>query len=156
MSAPDDIVKSKSAGRGLQKLWVPVVLLIGLVLGELISFVISRPFPGGPGGPPGSTFPFHQFPPDPTFGFHVVLTTVSVALLISLVVIYGRMYVDTKANFALGLVVVLVALLIQSILSYPLFEDLIVTPSIEPGYWSSVADIVSICAYAVFLYLSLE
>lgn len=140
----------------LQKLWVPVVLFIGLVIGELISIATAQPagfeFWQGPNG----MFYFHQLPPDPAFGYHVILTTIEVALLVSLVVIYARMYAETKANFALGLVVVLVALFLQAVLSYPILEDLIVTPQIEPGFWSPVADVVSICAYTVFLYLSLE
>jgi hypothetical protein len=142
----------------LQKLWVPVVLLIGLVVGELISITTAQPagFEFWQGRNGMFYFYFHQLPPDPAFGYHVVLTTVEVALLVSLVVIYARMYAETKANFALGLVVVLVALLLQAVLSYPIVEDLIVTPQIEPGFWSPVADVVSVCAYTVFLYLSLE
>lgn len=139
-----------------QKLWVPIVLLIGLIVGELIAAATAQPS----GfeleiGPNGMIF-FHPLPPDPAFGYHVILTTIEVALLVSLVVIYARMYAETKANFALGLVIVLVALLIQAVLSYPIVEAFIVTPQIEPGFWSPVADIVSVCAYAVFLYLSLE
>ena len=138
-----------------QKLWVPIVILIGLVLGEGISVLTAQPSYGFYMGPNGFLY-FHQLPPDPAFSYHVILTTIAVILLVSLVVIYGRMYLETKANFALGLVVVLVALLIQATLSYPIIEDLIVTPSIEPGFWSPAADVLSVCAYTVFLYLSLE
>jgi hypothetical protein len=140
----------------LQKLWVPVILLIGLAAGELISAATAQPAGFEFGQAPNGMFYFHQLPPDPVFGYHVILTTIAVALLVSLVVIYARMYAETKANFALGLVVVLVALLLQAVLSYPIVEDLIITPQIEPGFWSPVADTVSVCAYTVFLYLSLE
>lgn len=142
----------------IQKLWVPIILLIGLFVGELISAAEAASQPRGFvfGTEPGGMFYFRPLPPDPTFGYHVVLTTITVALLISLVVIYTKMYVETKANFALGLVVVLVALLIQATLSYPLVDDLFFTQSIEPGIWSPATDIVAICAYTVFLYLSLE
>ncbi len=140
----------------LQKLWVPVVLLIGLVIGGLISVTTAQSAGFEFWQAPNGMLYFHQLPPDPAFGYHVILTTVEVALLVSLVVIYARMYAETKANFALGLVVVLVALFLQAVLSYPIVEDLIVTPQIEPGFWSPVADVVSVCAYTVFLYLSLE
>lgn len=142
----------------VQKLWVPIVLLIGLFVGEIISAAETASQPQGFefGIGPGGYIYFHRIPPDPAFGYHVVLTTISVALLIALVLIYTRMYVETKANFALGLVVVLVALLIQAMLSYPLFEDLFYTPLVGPGISSPVADVVAICAYTVFLYLSLE
>jgi hypothetical protein len=137
-----------------QKLWVPIVLLIGLIAGEAILFATAGqppPFGGGSYG-----FGFHNFPRDPLFQYHVLLTTVEVSLLIALVLIYGKMYVETKANFSLGLVVVLAALLLQALLSYPVVDGLIGTPTIEPGFSSPTADVFTICAYTLFLYLSLE
>lgn len=136
----------------IQKLWVPIVILVGLIAGELISVSIVPSPPRYGGGPFGY---FHKFPTSALFEYHVILTTVEVALLVALVVIYSRMYIETKANFALGLVVVLVALLLQALFSYPITQGLfeIVGP---PDYSSFAADVVTVCAYAVFLYLSLE
>jgi len=140
-----------------QKLWVPIVLLIGLVVGEILSLATSMETQFGRGqGPFGPFGPFHPFPTDPLFAYHVIFTTIEVALLIALVLIYSKMYVETKANFALGLVVVLAALLLQAALSYPILDDLSGPVSMQPGYWSPAADVVTICAYTVFLYLSLE
>jgi hypothetical protein len=145
----------------LQKLWVPIVLAIGFVAGEVLSYETAIPqFPGG-GGPFCFTCHFHPFPSNPLFGYHVLLTTVEVALLVALVVVYGRMYVETKANFALGLVVVLIALLAQALLSYPILQGLIGPLYPGSGYSSEAvdilaADIFTICAYTVFLYLSLD
>jgi hypothetical protein len=140
----------------LQKLWVPILLAIGFVAGEVISYGTAMQQPQGGRGPFCFTCHFYPFPSDPAFGYHIVLTTVEVALLIALVVIYGRMYVETKANFALGLVFVLIALLVQTLLSYPLLQDLIGPVNLGPGYSSQAADIFTICAYTVFLYLSLD
>jgi hypothetical protein len=139
-----------------QKLWVPFLVLIGLALGELISYFTSEPseyitFGSGPMG-----FYFPHLQSDPLLQFHVVLTTVEVVLLVSLVVIYIRMYAQTRANFSLGLVVVLVALLVEALLSYPLIIGYYGPVSLEPGLSSPSADIFTVCAYAVFLYLSLE
>jgi len=103
------------------------VLIVGFILGELISFGTMTQGPnGGGGGGSGGGGPFgyfHPFPSDPLFGYHIVFTTIETALLVSLVIIYTRMYVVTKANFALGLVVVLGALLLQGLLSYPILDD---------------------------------
>jgi hypothetical protein len=139
----------------LQKLWAPIVLLVGLVAGEAISLAANaQQGPQYGGGPFGH---FHPFPTSPLFEYHVILTTVEVALLISLVVVYSRMYIETKANFALGLVVVLGALLIQTLVSYPVTESAIGPVTLPgPGYSTFAADVVTICAYTVFLYLSLE
>jgi len=160
MTTPATEVPSSPPRRShAQKLWVPIVLLIGLIVGELISAAtVQQPSPppfGGGGGPYG--FYFHHFPTNPLFEYHIVLTTVGVALLAALVVIYVRMYVDTRANFALGLVIVLIALLLQALFSYPITVAAIGLVQF-PGsaYLSLAADVVTICAYAIFLYLSLE
>lgn len=152
--APSETPKKRSY---IQKIWVPLVIVIGLAIGELISYISesSQEFEQ----PPPGRFGFGYFPhlqSDPTLQLHIVLTTIEVALLISLVVIYIRMYVQTRASFSLGLVVVLVALLVQSLLSYPVFISYYGPVSLQPGLSSPTADIIAVCAYAVFLYLSLE
>jgi hypothetical protein len=144
----------KGGGRYVQKLWVPVVLAIGFVAGEAISYGAEVQEPPGRGGPFGTHF--YPFPTNPIFPYHVLFTTMAVALLIALVVIYGRMYLETSANFALGLVFVLVALLVQTLLSNPILEDLVGQVPMGPGYSTPTADIFTVCAYTVFLYLSLD
>lgn len=154
MTTTKDEPAAREGRRGLQKLWVPVVLVIGFVSGEVISFGTETPGREGRGGPFGGHF--YPFPTNPVFSYHVVFATMEVALLLSLVVVYGRMYLETKANFALGLIVVLIALLIQTLVSNPILVDLMGTPPLGPGYLTPTADILAICAYTVFLYLSLE
>ncbi len=133
------------------KIWVVIVLLVGLIWGILISDLATQPrevrlgfFRGVP-----------YFNPEPSIRLHVVLTTMEVALLVALVVVYLKVYSETKANFSLGLVVVLGALLLQTVLSYPLIlglEGVILLP----GRLTTLADILTLSAYTVFLYLSLE
>lgn len=140
-----------------------MVVLIGLALGELISYYSTEAEgvcyggpPGFPGCGPFSIYRFPRFENDPPIQFHIVVTTVSIALLVALVVVYIRMYIETKAYFALGLVVVLLALLVQGLLSYPIVAGFIGNVALGPGLSSEVADVFTVCAYTVFLYLSLE
>jgi hypothetical protein len=133
------------------KLWVVVVLLAGLVAGVLLSDLATLPdefrqpfFRGVP-----------VFNPDPAIRLHIVLTTVEVALLVSLVIVYLKVYSETRANFALGLVIVLAALLLQTLFSYPLVLGTGVF-ILVPGLLTLLADFLTIGAYSVFLYLSLE
>jgi hypothetical protein len=144
---PAVVPKKSTAG----KLWVVVVLLVGLVAGVLLSDLATLP--------EESRDPFFRgvpvFNPDPSIRLHIVLTTVEVALLVSLVIIYLKVYSETKANFALGLMAVLVALLLQTLFSYPLIlgtQGVILVP----GVLTTLADFLTIGAYTVFLYLSLE
>ena len=60
--------------------------------------------------------------------FHIILSTIGMALLVALILVYARTYQQTKANFILGLLVVLFALLLQSLLTYPLLLELEFTP----------------------------
>jgi hypothetical protein len=153
--------RKEEGHRGLPKLWVPFVIIVGCFLGFL-SYVLA----------------FHnlenQLPPlgllreqmEITLEFHVILSTVGMALLVALLVVYSRTYLQTRANFILGLVVVLFALLFQAILTnpvylsfaepYPTFPNPLRRASLPPGFSSPIADIFMIIAYAVFLYLSLE
>jgi len=133
------------------KLWVAVALLAGLVAGVLMSDLATLP--------EESREPFFRgvpvFNPDPSIRLHIVLTTVAVALLVSLVIVYLKVYSETHANFALGLVIVLSALFLQTLFSYPLIlgtQGVILVP----GTLTMLADFLTIGAYTVFLYLSLE
>jgi hypothetical protein len=133
------------------KLWVAIVLLVGVVWGVLLSDLAAEP-------QEGRFFFFRGVPyfnPDPAIRLHVILTTVEVSLLVALVVVYLKVYAETKANFSLGLVVVLMALLLQAVLSYPLILG---TGAVilVPGILTLLADLFQIGAYIVFLYLSLE
>jgi len=138
-------------GKMLSKLWVPIVLFVGALIG-IISYEIaseSAEFPRfGRFG--------QQFGPDLYLEFHVILSTIGMALLVALIIIYARTYLQTKANFILGLLVVLFALLLQSLLSYPILLELEVAPGFAIAFFSPVADVFTIIAYTVFLYLSLE
>jgi hypothetical protein len=134
------------------KLWVVVVLLGSLVSGVILSDLSTMPDEGRPNFFRGAPY----FNPDPTIRLHIILTTVEVGLLLALVVIYLKIYAETKANFALGLVIVLGSLLLQTIFSYPLVLGLEGPVLFVQGRLPTVADILTISAYTVFLYLSLE
>jgi len=103
-------------------------------------------------GPPDVQFKFQVFRE-----FHIILSTVGIALLVALLVVYGRTYTQTRANFVLGLLVMLFALLLNSVLTYPIFLGLAEPAfSFPPFFFSPIADVSTIVAYAIFLYLSLE
>jgi hypothetical protein len=133
------------------KLWVVVALLAGVLAGVLLSDLATLPEEYR------DPF-FRQFPvfnPDPYIRLHIVLTTLEVVLLVSLVIVYLKVYSETQANFALGLVIVLSALFLQTLFSYPLIlgtQGVILVP----GTLTLLADFLTIGAYTVFLYLSLE
>ncbi len=134
-------------------LWVIIVLLIGTIAGIILFLFVASHIiiiGGGP-PPPGFIAGILTF-----LAEHIILSTVSVALLISLVLVYGRIYRQTRANFSLGIFIVLLALLFQAILNYPILELYLVNNLGPTAFSSPLADVFTIVAYAVFLYLSLE
>jgi len=148
-----------SKNRGPSRLWLPIVLIIGGLLGVLVyqatypeqEFFYRFPLPG------------YDFEYEALRAFHIILSTMGIVLIIALIVVYMRTYIQTKANFMLGLLIVLFALLLQALLTYQVFLDYM-EPGIGPpgssiaasNLSSPIADVFMIVAYAVFLYLSLE
>lgn len=78
------------------------------------------------------------------------------AAMFALLVVYARTYSQTGARFALGLTVVLIALLLQSLLTSPLVYTALGTTASTLGPFLLVADVFKIAALSVFLHLSLQ
>jgi hypothetical protein len=128
------------------------VILVGALIGLLSALNLQEEFPGN-GFPRILGFGYGPFV---YLQYHIVLSTVALALLATLIVVYSRSYAQTRANFMLGLVIVLFALLLEALLKSPLL-DLYVTGRVEiDAFYSPVSDVFTIIAYSVFLYLSLE
>jgi hypothetical protein len=87
---------------------------------------------------------------------HVILSTIEIVLLVSLVAIYVKVYAETRANFSLGLIIVLGALSVHSFLSFPLVVNEIEPILYGSGLFFPYTDLLTIIAYSVFLYLSIE
>ncbi len=141
-------------GTRISKIWVPVILAFAVLLGLALAETIPsfHPCPSGYSCPPPILY---YISIRGALMLHVVLSTIELVLLGSLVVVYVKVYADTRANFSLGLIVVLLALTVHSFLSYPLVVNqtyLILYGSLFFPY----TDLLTIVAYAVFLYLSLE
>ena len=140
---PTEIAKTK---RGAS-VWVPIVLAIGLVAGLGFLFM-----------PSPVQHPFGRPPPEfETFeNFGLILSTLNVALLIALLVIYARMYSETGANFALGLVLVLGALLAETVVGSPLLFRLFDVPPGGQTAFLLIAETFKGVALTIFLHLSLQ
>jgi len=137
---------------GISKIWVLVVLAFGLLLGAFFAVTI-----------PAATLPpaegfgrFFMLTVQRALQLHLILTTLEIVLLLSLVGIYLKTYLDTRANFSMGLLIVLFALLIHGVLSFPVAVNQIAPVLLGSGAFFPYPDILTIIAYVIFLYLSLE
>jgi hypothetical protein len=145
--------QDEKKGGSTSKVWVLVVLVVGVALGIVLSVVQTSttavPWRGhGRGG-----WGLQLDTPDDV---DVILSTVSMVLLAALLLVYVKTYKETKAKFALGLVGVFLALLFQSILTSPLVYGAFGQASEGIGTFLLLADVFKIAAFTVFLYLSLE
>lgn len=132
--------------KGPSKGWVAVVITAGVLLGMILSYFVSVPY--------GWRFIPPQF--REALILHIVLSTVSISLLVALVIVYIGVYASTGARFALGIIIVVFALLLQSLVQYPLLLGLFFPFAEGQESFLSFADVFTVAAYTIFLYLSLE
>lgn len=134
--------------RRISKIWVLGVLAFGIVLGILLALTVRLDFlRAGPGQ-------FFLLSIQRALQLHVILSTIEMVLLFSLVIVYLKIYSETRANFSMGILIVLFALLVHSILSFPLTVDDIGPVLLGSGAFFPYPDIFTIIAYAIFLYMS--
>lgn len=126
--------------------WTIIVLAVGLALGALLAVA---PRPRGPGPGPGSAF-------ETLDDLDAILSTVALTFLVALLLVYARTFNDTGARFALGLIVVLAALLFQALLTSPFLFGIFGHRLGGLGPFVLVADAFKAVAFSVFLYLSLQ
>lgn len=147
-------------GTRISKVWVPVTLVIAVLLGLVLAQTIPSP-PVCPEGYICYPYPGYLYwlSIQRALQLHVILSTIEIVLLISLVAVYIKVYAETRANFSLGLIIILGALAVHSFLSYPLVVNYVFN-DVDPILFGSVffpyTDLLTIIAYSVFLYLSIE
>jgi hypothetical protein len=128
-------------------LWTAAVLAIGLAVGLVFAFA---PRPGRPGPGPRND-PFETFE-----DIDVIASTVAIALLGALFVVYAKTYSDTGAASALGLLFVLTAFLFEAALTSPVLFGAFGHQLGELGPFLLIAHVFRTAAFAAFLYLSLQ
>lgn len=135
--------------KGPTKLLVPLVIAAGIFAGVALSYLLPLPYGVGP-------LAFYADQIRNLLVLDMIMSTVSISLLIALVAVYLRIYSKTGANFALGILVVMFTLLLQALLRYPLLLGFVGRIGFQFGPYLTAADVFSIAAYTIFLYLSLE
>ncbi|MCL4518202.1 MAG: hypothetical protein M1587_03300 [Thaumarchaeota archaeon] len=130
------------------KLVVVLTLIVGTIAGVIMSLIADAYTSNGSGS--------GAIQADAMRVAHVVMTTVSITLLVALVVIYARTYAATKAHFTLGIWMVLLALLLRSLLTYPVVLNFAEHMELLGNPLAPISDAFTVIAFALFLYLSLE
>ncbi len=143
MSTPADTSRSVPAWG-----WVVLVVLVGVVAG--VALALLGPAAMAPPGP-------HSGPaPAVSFRAPLFVSGLDLVLVLALLGVYVRTFTETRARFALGLVVVLFALFFETLVTSPaVFGAFGYVPG-NLGFFFLLGGIFEAAAFAVFLYLSLE
>ncbi len=153
-SEPAQVPQSPPVGRKrTSRVWVLVVLGVSVLLGIVLAQTIPTPE-----CPPGYFCPpvyLYLLSVHEALMLHVILSTIELVLLASLVVVYIKVYSETRARFSLGLTLILGALLVHSLLSYPLVVNDVESVLYGSGLFFPYADFLAIAADSIFLDLSL-
>jgi len=130
--------------------WIPIVVALGVVLG--LAEIALWPTHGGPAGPP----PRGVATPRVVAESFALLSAVALALLVALVIVYLRTFRETRAQFALGLAAVLLALLFENVAGSPFLFAVFGYGPGNLGPFLLVGTVLEVAALVLFLALSLE
>jgi hypothetical protein len=86
----------------------------------------------------------------------VVVTTINVALLVVLVINYASIYVKTRSEFTIGLLIFAVAFLIKDMTSSPLFTGAFGFGLFGLGPFAFLPDLFELVALSVLVYLTVK
>lgn len=135
------------ARRGMW-IWVLATVAVGLALGALVSLFTVPPHGPPPGGLSAGV---------PWLGrAATILSGLDLVLLVALVFVYLRTYLQTRARFALGLVLFLIALLVQIVTISPAVFAAFGQGPGRLAPFVVLAALFEAIALVVFLALSLE
>lgn len=130
---------------------VVIMAMFGIILaGALLDLRRSEPAPD---------FRFERERLDPDkLELHLKLKTALTFVIITissmLIFIYYSIYRDTRTDFTLGLIVVMVSFLVYGITSNPIIPRLIGLPAPGFGLFTMIPDIFATVALFTLLYLS--
>ncbi len=85
-----------------------------------------------------------------------VVTTINVALLFVLVINYGSIYLKTRSEFTIGLLIFAIAFLIKDLTSSPLFVGAFGFGLFGLGPFAFLPDLFELIALSALLYLTVK
>lgn len=135
--------------------WVLLTVGIGIIASILVIFLTPPILSIGSGGP-APIGPVHHFTFSPYASIGTVLSVISFTLLIALLIVYIRIYWETRASHALGLTLFIAALLVEPALSLPAFFITFGPPIATVGILLLLGHSFMCAALAIFLYVSLQ
>jgi hypothetical protein len=85
-----------------------------------------------------------------------IISTINIALLVILTLIYVNIYIKTKSNFTIGLVIFALAFLVENLTSSPLITSLYGFRAYGLGPFEFLPGLFEFFALTILLYLSIK
>ncbi len=129
-----------------------VALTIGIIIAIILGVVLTAirlPPNDAPVPPPREV-------EAPFLTLKVVVSFVNITIILPLLYTYGKLYLENKTEFTLGLIGVIIVLFIYAVTSNPLLHIIFGFYTIGLGPFAILPDICATVALLVLFYLSLE
>jgi hypothetical protein len=85
-----------------------------------------------------------------------IISTINIALLVILTLIYVNIYIKTKSNFTIGLIIFALAFLVENLTSSPLVTSLYGFRAYGLGPFEFLPGLFEFFALTILLYLSIK
>ncbi len=135
------------------KIQVIFITLIAVALLATFWATINLPLP-----PFGEREPFEPIPGDIELYYTIttVVSTINVVLLLILLITYSDMYVKTKSEFLIGLMIFSLVLLLNALTSNPLITQIFGFRAAGLGPFALLPDLFVFVALVILLYLTFK
>jgi hypothetical protein len=147
----------KQMNRNL-KIWLVIVVIAVVTVACLAAFwaayTLNQPRENGP----PIRMPSQTNPADFEFYYvaKTVVSTINIALLVVLVVTYVSIYMKTKSEFTIGLLIFAFVFLIKDLSSNPYVPGVFGFRLFGLGPFALLPDVLELIALSVLIYLSVE
>ncbi len=136
-----------------------VILIVALIIVAATAALLAALAIANPQSFPLRPMPSQDVNPADLELFYVartVVTTINVALLVVLVVNYASIYVKTRSEFTIGLLIFAVAFLIKDMTSSPLFIGAFGFGLFGLGPFAFLPDLFELVALSALVYLTVK
>jgi len=143
---------NSSSDSGLKfkvSLILPILILVALFAAFLAASILYSPVQRPPNYFTPYDFEFFYFT-------HAIISTVNIALLVVLLVIFISVYRNTKSEFSFGLIVFGFAFLLKDIVASPFITGIFSFVASGLGPFIVLPDIFEFAALSVLLYMYLK
>jgi hypothetical protein len=137
---------------------VAILLILSMAVGLLAGFAFDQSQPQ-----PQRGFPFRVVSPQPNaadFEFYyvakTVVSTINITLLLVLVITYASIFLKTRSEFTMGLVIFSIVFLMKDIAASPFVIGAFHFAMYGLGPFALLPDLFELIALSVLLYLSIK